>query len=125
MQKKLADVKFDTSGEVLTAHIYGEIDHRGAVGIRTTIDIKAASSGAHHLVLDLSGVDFMDSSGLGLILGRYNNAKKSGIGFSVKNPSRSAERILTAAGAGRIINIIRQEESMPKKEFKNENQGTK
>lgn len=109
MLRKNAEVTFTENGKKLTAHIRGEIDHRGAVGIRNTIDDRLNDGGSTHLILDLSGVDFMDSSGLGLILGRYNNAKKNGKEFSVINPSHSAERILSAAGASRIIKIIRQE----------------
>ena len=105
MLRKNAEVKFTVNGGKLTAHVLGEIDHRGAAGIRSTIDDTVRQENCEHLVLDLSGVDFMDSSGLGLILGRYNSAKSMGKGFSVINPSPSAERILSAAGAGRIISI--------------------
>ena len=108
MLRKTAEVRFTDDNRILTAHVVGEIDHRGATGIRNTIDETLISGDFSHLVLDLSGVNFMDSSGLGLILGRYNNAKKYGKGFSVTDPSPSAERILSAAGAGRIINITKQ-----------------
>lgn len=109
MLRQTADVKFTQKNGELTAHIGGEIDHHGARIVRTTIDGEMERVMPEALVLDLSGVDFMDSSGLGLILGRYNNAAKLGIGFSVKNPSPSAERIISAAGAGRIIKIDRQD----------------
>jgi len=104
-----ADVKFTKSTDTLTAHIGGEIDHHGARIVRCMIDDEITSSTPKALVLDLSGVKFMDSSGLGLILGRFNKAEKLGIGFSVQNPSASAERIISAAGAGRIIKIIRSD----------------
>lgn len=110
MLRQTAEVKFTAKDGILTARVLGEIDHRGAVSIRNIIDEKLDTGTERHLILDLSGVDFMDSSGLGLILGRYNNAKKSGKDFSVINPSPSAERILSAAGAGRIIKIIRQDD---------------
>lgn len=109
MLRQSAEVKLETKNDIITAYVLGEIDHRGAVGIRCAIDDAVNTCTAKHLILDLSGVDFMDSSGLGLILGRYNNAKKCGLDFSVVNPSRSADRILSAAGANRIIKIIRQE----------------
>lgn len=109
MLRQSADVKIEVNDGIITARVLGEIDHRGAVSIRCAIDNAVNAQAARKLNLDLSGVNFMDSSGLGLILGRYNNAKKQGLDFSVINPSHSAERILSAAGAGRIINIIRQE----------------
>ena len=105
MLHKTADVKFTEDGGTLTALIEGEIDHHGAAMIRRLIDTKASEDLPKTLCLDLSGVRFMDSSGLGLILGRYNNALKLGISFTVKNPSPSAMRIISAAGAERIIKI--------------------
>ena len=57
------------------------------------------------LVLDLSQVCFMDSSGLGLILGRYSKATELGIGFRVVNPSAEIRRILDLAGTERLIII--------------------
>ena len=107
MLKRTADVRFTEEKGELVAHIGGEIDHHGAREIRHTIDTEISKQLPDKLILDLSEVRFMDSSGLGLILGRYNCASKLGVGFSVKNPSPSAERIISAAGAERIIKILR------------------
>ena len=106
MLKKNADVKFKENGDTLTACVGGEIDHYGAAEVRVVIDRELIKRLPDTLSLDLSGVKFMDSSGLGLILGRYNKATSLGIGFKVENPSESAGRIMSAAGAGRIINIV-------------------
>ncbi|MBE6708168.1 MAG: STAS domain-containing protein [Ruminococcaceae bacterium] len=106
MLHKTADVKFTKESSTLTAHIEGEIDHHGAATVRRLIDTEIAETLPETLCLDLSGVRFMDSSGLGLILGRYNNAAKFGISFTVKDPSPSAKRIISAAGAERIIKIV-------------------
>ena len=109
MLHKTADVKFTEKSGILTALIEGEIDHHGAATIRRLIDTEMSKKLPDTLCLDLSGVRFMDSSGLGLILGRYNSASNLGISFSVKDPSPSAKRIISAAGAERIIKIINDE----------------
>ena len=57
------------------------------------------------LILDLSRVSFMDSSGLGLILGRYTKAVELGILFKVQNPTPQIRRILDLAGTERLIKI--------------------
>ena len=108
MLKRTADVEFTKAGGELTALITGEVDHHSAREIRVTIDDEATKHMPDILALDLSGVSFMDSSGLGLILGRYNSAARLGIGFTVKYPSPSADRIISAAGAERIIRIERK-----------------
>ena len=61
----------DTAGSVLSIHVRGEIDHHTASEIRRGIDGVLFEKRPHKLILDLSAVSFMDSSGLGLIMGRY------------------------------------------------------
>ena len=109
MLRHTAGVQFYTRENELTAMVGGEIDHHGAGEIRNSIDSEMQRLMPHTLVLDLSGVNFMDSSGLGLILGRYNSSAKLGITFKVKNPSPSADRIIGAAGVERIVKIERQQ----------------
>ena len=65
------DVKFEKQDRTLTVFLRGEIDHHAAGGLREQIDGAVVSGGIVCLVLDFSEVSFMDSSGVGLILGRY------------------------------------------------------
>ena len=60
------------------------------------------------LTLDLSKVEFMDSSGLGLILGRFNKASELGTEFTLLNPAESVRKILDVAGIARMIKIERK-----------------
>ena len=60
------------------------------------------------LTLDLSRVEFMDSSGLGLILGRFNKASEIGTEFTLLNPADSVRKILDVAGIARVIKIERK-----------------
>ena len=55
--------------------------------------------------LDVSGVSFMDSSGLGLILGRFTLARELGGELRIVNPNQSVEKILDLAGTSRLIPI--------------------
>ena len=103
--KENASVTVRVNGAVMTAQIDGEIDHHGARKVREQIDECFAQSGAGRLVLDMSQVRFMDSSGLGLILGRYAKAQALGATFCVVEPSDSVRRVLDIAGAGRIVDI--------------------
>ena len=57
------------------------------------------------VVLDLSIVDFMDSSGLGLIMGRYANSKEIGANFLIYKPCKKVKKILSLAGVERIMDI--------------------
>ncbi|MBE6559835.1 MAG: STAS domain-containing protein [Ruminococcaceae bacterium] len=88
--------------------ISGDIDHHSARTVRTQIDEALLSRRPARLILDLSQVSFMDSSGLGLILGRFNKAAEIGTEFLLLNPNAAVTRILDIAGIGRLIKIERK-----------------
>ncbi len=98
-------VKSITSGRSLTVFIEGDIDHHNARAVRSRIDTKLYIQRPDELIIDLSRVSFMDSSGLGLILGRYTKATELGIVFKVANPTPQIRRILDLAGTERLIKI--------------------
>ena len=65
------DMIFNIKGNILLTELYGELDHHAAGQVRESIDEAMAAYGACNLVLDFSKVTFMDSSGIGVIMGRY------------------------------------------------------
>ena len=95
----------DSANGVLKAKILGDIDHHCARHVREKIDAAIFESKPRCVVLDLSDVEFMDSSGLGLILGRYNTACEISAEFKLYSPSKNVKRILELAGIERIIKI--------------------
>jgi stage II sporulation protein AA (anti-sigma F factor antagonist) len=95
------------TGTVLKIKLRGEIDHHSAVAVRTAIDDMIRSKRPAELVIDMSAVDFMDSSGLGLIMGRYNTIKDIGGSLTVADPTPATEKIMKLAGLERIIKIRR------------------
>ena len=98
-------IKSVSSGKSLTIFLEGDIDHHSARRIRSRIDTKVYIQRPDEVVLDLSKVCFMDSSGLGLILGRYAKAMELGIAFKVANPTPEIRRILDLAGTERLMKI--------------------
>ena len=88
---------------VLTLH--GEIDHHSAVQIRTEMDALLIEEHPEKVILDLSNIEFMDSSGLGLIMGRYALMQKLGGELTLKNPHERLVKIFTLAGLQRIVKI--------------------
>ena len=103
--RKSCDLKFESSENELVVFIKGEIDHYSAVWIRSEIDARIAELRPHSTVLVLSKIDFMDSSGIGLIMGRYARMQNIGGTLTVRDPSERVERILRLAGLERIVKI--------------------
>ena len=108
-----AEFLCDTTGSILSIHVRGEIDHHTAASIRQGIDATLFEKRPAKLILDLSAVSFMDSSGLGLIMGRYSVMKELGGEMTVWNPSPETRAILTLAGMERLVKIIYPEGGEP------------
>ena len=107
---------YEISNGVLEIKLTGEIDHHSAVNVRSDIDGLILNLFPRKVVLDLSEISFMDSSGLGLIMGRYSLVKELGGTLSLRAPTVAVMKILTLAGMERMIKI----EKSIKEDVKNE-----
>ena len=83
----------------------GEIDHHETKRLREEIDREIERCVPVRVVFDFSRTSFMDSSGLGLILGRYRRATEKGIEVEIANPGEKITRILKMAGVDKLISI--------------------
>lgn len=95
------DIRYDAGG--MTAFISGEIDHHAAAEIRMAIDGELSRSSPRLLTFDMSGVTFMDSSGVGLVLGRARTVSQWNGKVLISDPSERAEKILRLSGLGSLI----------------------
>ena len=89
-------------GDALTVHLCGEIDHCAAEGLRNEIEMQIVRQNAMRLILDFSQVTFMDSSGVGMIIGRYKTMHARGLQPPI-------DRLFHLAGLHRIIAITETE----------------
>ena len=97
-------VKIDLRHEdgLLTAYLSGELDHHTAAEMRERLDAAALSGRCRRLVLDFSGISFMDSSGVGLIMGRYRLVQSLGGQLTVQGASPRLERMIRLAGLDKL-----------------------
>ncbi len=92
-------------GETLSITLEGEIDHHSAVATRGKIDQLLYMTRPRRLELDLSRIGFMDSSGLGLVMGRMALMRDLGGEMAIIDPSPAILRIFKLAGMDRLIQI--------------------
>ena len=102
-EEKLFEYSLD--GDSLEIKLVGEIDHHNAVRVRGELDALIFERRPSRAVLDLSEVGFMDSSGLGLIMGRYALVRDLGGTLLLRAPSAAVTKILALAGMERMIKI--------------------
>ena len=94
----MATVSFSPAGEVLYAYLAGEIDHDAAQSLRIQLDDALVSRTPQTMILDFGGVGFMDSSGVGLILGRQRSARTLGTTLQIQHAPAQLRRVLQLAG---------------------------
>lgn len=100
-------MRVETTGRTLVAHIGGELDQHSAVTVRRELDKVLKKSGVTNLVLDFSDLTFMDSSGIGVIIGRYKIVKSIGGDVILVYSSSNIDRMLTASGLKKIMPVCK------------------
>ena len=96
-------VKIYNDGKRITAALSGDIDHHAAREIRTELDGVISRSRPELLILDLENVGFMDSSGIGLILGRSRSVRAAGGELLIKNARREIAEVIKISGLGSLL----------------------
>lgn len=89
----------------LVVKIQSDLDHHLAVQIKRAVDAKIKSSNALNIIFDFGMVDFMDSSGIGMLMGRYKMTNILGGKVIVFGVKKHIKRIIDMSGIDRIINI--------------------
>ncbi len=102
MQEKKPRIRFSHIGDVLRAELSGEIDHHTAKPIREEMDKQIYALAPKSIVLSMKGVGFMDSSGLGLIVGRLVTAKEVGATLTLTGVDKRQMKIFEMAGLERM-----------------------
>ncbi len=98
-------VEINVTGEVVTARLIGELDHHSAKGMREAIDNAVDLNMPSLLVLDFGEISFMDSSGIGLVMGRFRNISKLGAELHIIGASAPIHKMLKLAGIEKLAKL--------------------
>jgi len=99
------NISLDIRDKVLIVNFNGELDHHSAEETRKEIDKIYSDRRLLHIVLDLKKLNFMDSSGIGLIMGRYKNVSDNGGKLFLVNVSSRVEKIFRMSGILKIVQM--------------------
>lgn len=97
-------VEIDRDGTSLTLHLRGELDPHTAPDLRAEVD-AAVDDDTTLVVFDLRALDFLDSSGLRVILATHRRVTEQGGRFVLRSPSPSTSRILEITGLPDLLEI--------------------
>ena len=105
------DVQMDVKeNQILSVRLAGELDHHTSDQGREEVSQAIEAHQIRYLILNLKQLDFMDSSGLGVILGRYKQIKQTGGEMIVCSITPTIERLFDLSGLFKIIRIEQSEE---------------
>jgi anti-sigma B factor antagonist len=93
------------AGDVMIVAFRGELDMAGLESARTALS-EAAQARPRILVVDLTGLEFMDSSGAGVLIGAHRRAAAAGQRLVVLNGSATPHRVLSVLGLDRHLEMI-------------------
>lgn len=96
-------VKNRVYNNTLYVLLSGELDEHSATTTRITLDEMFEGKGFRQIIIDLSELDFMDSTGIGVLIGRYKKMKDKNIPIYICNPSSHAEKIFKMTGLYEIM----------------------
>ncbi len=99
-------VEIAARGQTVCAKLVGDIDHHSAREMRCVIDVAVRENDAKELILDFSGVTFMDSSGIGLVMGRYKVMCEREGRLTIARLPGYIRKVMKVAGINRLARIV-------------------
>ena len=103
------EIEYLNKDNSLLFKITEEIDHHAVEKLRRKADFEIEKHIPRKVIFDFSNVTFMDSAGIGLLLGRYKNITSLGGSLEVINATETVNKILIMSGVNKIININKEE----------------
>ena len=102
--------EYELRGETLVIRLKADLDHHTAVTVRESADSLLARSHAKNILFDFTGVEFMDSSGIGVVMGRYRQVIFQGGRVGVMGVGTNVDRIFKISGLYKIVEQYRSVE---------------
>ncbi|GAA4709510.1 anti-sigma F factor antagonist [Brevibacillus fulvus] len=102
-------IEMETKQEVLVVRLQGELDHHSADELRTKVEEVLRDPNLRHIVLSLADLSFMDSSGIGVILGRYKQISARNGEMIVCSINPTIYRICEMSGLFKVIKFRENE----------------
>ena len=103
VEERAGETGYYMEEETLVVELGKELDHHNAVNIREKVDDTIIKGGVKRIIFDFTGTSFMDSSGIGVIMGRQKIMDSIGGKIFVRNMNREIERIFLISGLHKLV----------------------
>ena len=102
-------MKYQVQENCLTIYLPREVDHHNAEEMKREADAVIDRNHIKYIIFDFEKTDFMDSSGIGVMMGRYRKLSLTGGEVWAANLNERMKKILKMSGAAKIIRIYEEE----------------
>ncbi|MCI8764435.1 MAG: anti-sigma factor antagonist [Lachnospiraceae bacterium] len=102
---------YEARGQVLIIHLPKELDHHNCRNLKYETDLLLSENYINRIVFDFSGTEFMDSSGIGVLLNRYKQMAANGGRVALCGVNARVQRILTIGGISRLMEQFENREA--------------
>lgn len=99
-------LQFNKVEDKLVVELFGELDHHSAEEVRVKIDDRIDRDNIRKVILNFDGVMFMDSSGIGVVIGRYKKMKNRDGNLCIAKINRNIFKVFEISGIKKLINIF-------------------
>ena len=100
---------YEADGQALIIHLPKELDHHNCRNLKYETDLLMEENYINKIVFDFSNTEFMDSSGIGVIMGRYRKIYMLGGEVCAVHTSERIRKILMMSGVTKIMQIYEEE----------------
>jgi len=105
MEDRRMEFKYELENGCLTIRVPKELDHHCAIQLRAEADLLIDSYRVNKLVFDFAGTEFMDSSGIGVVIGRCRNMNYSGGKVVAENMNERIRKIFVVSGLHKLVQM--------------------
>ena len=99
-------IKLQKKGRTLIASLFGELDHHSAKNVKEILETAIEQKSIQNLIFDFTNLNFMDSSGIGVIIGRYKLLSAIGGKVCIICREKTICRLITLSGLTRLMEVF-------------------
>ncbi|MEY8336894.1 anti-sigma factor antagonist [Lachnospiraceae bacterium 62-35] len=102
---------YEAHGNTLVIHLPKELDHHNCRNLKYETDLLLAENYINRVIFDFSRTEFMDSSGIGILLNRYKQMEGSGGRVAIYGAGNQVMRILNTGGISKLVGLYDTKEA--------------
>lgn len=94
---------YEARGQILVIHLPKELDHHNCRNLKYETDLLLSENYINKILFDFSKTEFMDSSGIGILLNRYKQMERSGGSIALYGAGFQIRRVLSIGGISSLV----------------------